>query len=166
MPRPSCCRKIGFLPAACRFVPDGVSRYDLEEITLSMDEFEALRLADLEGLYQDAAAQRMGVSRQTFGRIIESARRKVAEALAQAKALKIEGGAFALHPGPTHTCPACRHRWQGESNAAEPVQCPKCQHSSLHQADAKPDGYCRPEAHAKPCPRRRCCKTKGQGEEE
>ncbi len=60
---------------------------------LSIDEFEAIRLADLEGLYQEQAAERMNVSRQTFGRIIESARRKVAQVLAGGLALRIEGGA-------------------------------------------------------------------------
>ena len=59
-----------------------------------MDELEALRLADLESLYQEQAAGRMKVSRQTFGRIVESARRKVAEALVEGKALRIDGGAY------------------------------------------------------------------------
>jgi predicted DNA-binding protein (UPF0251 family) len=165
MPRPSCCRKIGVLPTACRFVPAGAAHCDLEEITLSMDEFEALRLADLEGLYQDAAAQRMGISRQTFGRIIESARHKVAEALVQAKALKIEGGAFVVHPGQTFRCPACRHSWESAGEHSGPVQCPKCQQSSLHSADANQGTCCRREDHAKPCTRRQCCKTKGKGKE-
>ena len=57
-----------------------------------MDEFEAIRLADLEGLYQEQAAERMNVSRQTFGRIVEAARRKVAQALFDGLALRIEGG--------------------------------------------------------------------------
>jgi len=59
---------------------------------MSLDEFEALRLADLEGLYQEQAALRMNVSRPTFGRIIDSAHRKVAEVLVHGKALRIEGG--------------------------------------------------------------------------
>ena len=53
---------------------------------------EAIRLADLEGMYQEHAAENMGISRQTFGRIIESAHKKVAEALIKGKALRIEGG--------------------------------------------------------------------------
>jgi predicted DNA-binding protein (UPF0251 family) len=67
----------------------------LEEVALSVDELEALRLADLEGLYHDGAAERMRVSRATFGRIVEAARRKVAEALVHGKALKIGGGVVA-----------------------------------------------------------------------
>lgn len=74
------------------FKPAGVPARELEEVTLGLDGAEALRLADLEGLYQDAAAQRMGVSRQTFGRIVEAARRAVADAIINGKRLRIEGG--------------------------------------------------------------------------
>jgi ArsR family transcriptional regulator len=71
----------------------------LEEVVLSVDEFEAIRLADLEGFYQELAAKKMSVSRQTFGRILESAHRKVAEALVRGKALKIEGGETIMKVG-------------------------------------------------------------------
>jgi uncharacterized protein len=63
---------------------------ELEEVVLSIDEFEAIRLADHGGLYHDAAAAEMKVSRATFGRILKQARAKVAEALIHGKALKIE----------------------------------------------------------------------------
>ena len=145
MPRPSCCRTVHALPAACRFVPTGVLRCDLEEIVLSVDEFEALRLADLEGLYQDAAAGRMGISRQTFGRIIELARRKVAEALVQAKALKIEGGAFVVSAGQAFECTA------------------PCQ--GHHPAGARQEACDHQTPGGKPCQRRGCCKTKRKGQE-
>lgn len=84
-----------------------------QEVILTLDEFEALRLADLEGLYQEEAAQRMGVSRPTFGRILGVAHRKVAEALILGKALRIEGGTvyqeeFLLPP---HRC-RCRRGWK------------------------------------------------------
>jgi hypothetical protein len=82
-------------------------------VALTLDEFESLRLADLEGLYQEDAAGRMGVSRATFGRIVESARRKVAEALVRGKALRIEGGAVAGADGPRR-CPQCAGRSNGE----------------------------------------------------
>jgi uncharacterized protein len=65
---------------------------ELEVVVMSLDEFEALRLADLGGLYQEQAAEKMGVSRPTFSRIVESAHRKVADALVHGKALRIEGG--------------------------------------------------------------------------
>lgn len=63
---------------------------ELEEVVLAADELEAVRLADLGGLYQEEAAARMGVSRQTFGNIINRAHRKIAEALVRSKALRIE----------------------------------------------------------------------------
>jgi len=64
----------------------------LEEVNLTLDELEAVRLADLEGLYQEDAAKKMNISRQTFGNIINSAHKKIADVLLNAKALKIEGG--------------------------------------------------------------------------
>lgn len=97
MPRPYCQRHIGFLPGATYFKPAGIPLRDLEEIVLTLDELEALRLADLEGLYQEQAAERMKISRPTFARIIESARRKVAGALTAGKALRLEGGPV-VHP--------------------------------------------------------------------
>ena len=61
----------------------------LEEIALDADEIEAIHLADLKGLYQEEAALKMRISRQTFGRIIESAHHKVADAIINGKALKL-----------------------------------------------------------------------------
>ncbi|MEO0114765.1 MAG: DUF134 domain-containing protein [candidate division WOR-3 bacterium] len=92
MARPPFCRRIGFLPNVSYFKPRGIPCSLLEEVILTKDELEAVRLADLEGLYQEVAAERMGISRPTFGRIIESAHRKIAEALVKGKALRIEGG--------------------------------------------------------------------------
>ena len=62
----------------------------LEEVALSLDEVETLKLADEEGLYHDQAALRMKISRATFGRILREARRKVASTILQGKALRIE----------------------------------------------------------------------------
>lgn len=76
----------------CTFKPAGVPARNLEHVTLRFDQAEAIRLADLEGLYQEAAALRMGVSRPTFGRILESARRVVADAIINGKFLRIDGG--------------------------------------------------------------------------
>jgi predicted DNA-binding protein (UPF0251 family) len=92
LPRPFCCRRISGQPAAAVFKPAGVLYRELEEVVMTLDELEALRLGDLDGLYQEEAAARMWISRPTFGRIIESARRKVADVLAHGKALRIEGG--------------------------------------------------------------------------
>jgi len=75
--------------SACKFFkPQGVSLQEPEQLALGLDELEALRLADLEGLYQEKTVECMKVSRPTFARIVESARRKIAEALVKGKALK------------------------------------------------------------------------------
>lgn len=92
MPRPFCCRRIAGTPAAPVFKPVGIPARELEEVVLRLDEFEAMRLADLEGLYQGQAAERMNVSRTTFCRMIDSAHRKIADALVHGKLLRIEGG--------------------------------------------------------------------------
>ncbi len=81
------------MPSVTLFQPVGFcSHQEQADVVLSLDEFEALRLADYEGLYQEAAALRMGISRQTFGRIVENARQKVADALINGKVLRVEGG--------------------------------------------------------------------------
>lgn len=118
MPRPLQLRKVGRLPKIHGFKPMGIPMPDLEVLSLQVDELEALRLADREGLYQEEAAARMGVSRVTFGRILQKARAKVAEALLDGKALVIgEGpvvffsrqeGRCPVHGGPRRRGRACR----------------------------------------------------------
>ena len=109
MSRPQCCRRIAGRPIASVFHPAGVPVQGLVGIVLTLDEFEAIRLADLEGLYQEQAAERMSVSRPTFGRILAAAHRKVAEALAHGKALKIEGGTIRMERPRSARCecPRC-----------------------------------------------------------
>ena len=96
MSRPCCPRRIGCLPQAVFFKPAGVPLRALACVMLSLDEVEALRLADLNGLYQAQAAEQMKISRPTFARVIEQARRKVADALVHGKALRMEGGAVIM----------------------------------------------------------------------
>jgi uncharacterized protein len=88
--RPKKSRCIGCTPNSCYFKPKGIPLIELEEVGLNLDELEALRLADYEGQYHEDAAKAMNVSRATFGRIVNEARHKVAEALTQGKALRIE----------------------------------------------------------------------------
>jgi predicted DNA-binding protein (UPF0251 family) len=92
MPRPIKCRRVQDGPRTGSFKPSGVRGCELEKVVLTIDELEAIRLADLEGLYQEEAAERLGVSRQTFGNILKAAHSKVADCLVNAKILKIEGG--------------------------------------------------------------------------
>ena len=94
MPRPEKCRRIAYLPGVTFFKPAGIPMRQLEEIQLSMEEAEAIRLKDLEGLDQEPAAIKMNISRPTFQRVLSAARRKVADALLHGKALRITGGNF------------------------------------------------------------------------
>ena len=90
MPRKKCVRKIICSPNVTFFKPSGIPLKDLEEIVLHLDELEAIRLVDGEGKYHAEAAECMGVSRQTIGRILESARKKVAHAIVSGIAIRIE----------------------------------------------------------------------------
>ena len=92
MSRPCRSRRIRCKPDTNYFKPRGIPLDTLEEVNLGLDELEAIRLADFNGLYQEAAAKKMDISRQTFGNIINSAHKKIADVLLNAKALKIEGG--------------------------------------------------------------------------
>jgi predicted DNA-binding protein (UPF0251 family) len=83
-------RQIGFLPDVVCYKPCGKRGSTLERILLGHDELEALRLADYEGLYQEECAERMGISRSTFSRILQSAHKKVADALLHGKLLMIK----------------------------------------------------------------------------
>lgn len=106
MPRPPCCKRIAEIPGVRYFKPRAVPMANLEEIILTMEELEALRLAHMEELYQQEAAVRMGVSRATFGRVLDSAHRKVTKALVEGCALRIEGGSYHLEG--QEGCSRCR----------------------------------------------------------
>lgn len=124
--RPKCCRQVGARPLKSCFQPEGVTSSSCpEEVLLNLDEYESLRLADLEGLYQGQAASRMNVSRQTFGRIVETARRKVADALVNGKTLRIEGGLVSIKAGETSSCPHCHHAL-GLRKSGDGAICPHC----------------------------------------
>ena len=101
MPRPRKRRLLDRAPQAAIYKPAGVPLDGLRRVTLLQEELEALRLADLEGLTQQEAAVRMGVSRSTFQRVVAQARCQVAQALVEGCALQIEGGTFEIrspHP--------------------------------------------------------------------
>lgn len=118
--RPVHCRSVGELPRVTCFLPEGVSPSKLQHVVLSVDEVEALRLGDFEGMYQADAAEKMKVSRQTFGRIIKSARKKVADALVAGKIICIEGGNI------DGVCP------EGESALPGVCFCSQCGYEQPH----------------------------------
>lgn len=105
MPRPKKPRFVSGYPTIAAFVPQGVPITG--EVMLTIEELEAIRLSDFEHLDQESAANLMQVSRQTYGRILFTARSIVGEALVTGKALKIAGGNYAMRGG------GGRHRGRG-----------------------------------------------------
>ncbi|ACF12923.1 protein of unknown function DUF134 [Chloroherpeton thalassium ATCC 35110] len=124
MPRPFQIRKVTRLPKCKSFKPVGVPRKVLEQAILALDEYEAIRLADYLKLEHLEAAEKMGISRPTFTRLIERARTKLASAIIEAKELVIEGGHIDLQSTRLR-CSDC-----GEEQQAEPSEssqnCPEC----------------------------------------
>lgn len=94
MPRPVKFRRVEFFPKDTYFVPLGKPKCELGEVVLKVEELEAMRLKDIEGLNQEECAEKMQVSRQTFQNIIDDARKKVAIALSEGKAININGGNY------------------------------------------------------------------------
>lgn len=115
------------MPGCRCFGPSGGSA----EIMLTLDEFEAIRLADFEGLYQEKAADLMKISRQTFGRIVESARKNIAQALIEGKTLGIEGGSIEMR---TFKCSECQHCWELPFGTGRPQECPQCKNRNFHRS--------------------------------
>ena len=113
MPRQKKCRKVSFVPDNDYFYPVQDNK---EEVVMIVEELEAIRLSDLEGLEQGAAAEKMNVSRGTFQRIIKSARVKVADALVNGKGIKITGGHYEIACGNNkrkelcEKCKGCRFK--------------------------------------------------------
>ena len=139
MTRPCKCRRISGQPRSFLFKPCGISFRELKETCLTLDELEAIRLADLEELYQEEAALRMNVSRQTFGNIIRSAHGKIADALVNAKSLRITGGVVQLD-AQRFRCGRCRTRWTAGSDQEKAVTCPKCRGNGIPEDAAKNEG--------------------------
>ena len=134
MSRPFRCRKVRCRPDANYFKPRGIPTDLLEEVNLTMDELEAIRLADLEGKYQEDAAKKMNVSRQTFGNIISSAHKKIADSLVNSKALKIEGGVVKMMER-HFVCYECKNEWTLPYGSGRPNECPKCKSLNIHRAE-------------------------------
>jgi predicted DNA-binding protein (UPF0251 family) len=134
MSRPFKCRCISCEPGINYFKPRGIPLTELQEVVLTVDEFEAVRLADLEWLYQEAAAQKMKISRQTFGNIIRGAHGKVADAIINGKAIKIEGGVYTKAEKRTFICEKCSHAWELGYGTGRPRECPKCKCCNIHRA--------------------------------
>ena len=128
MPRPVKLRCIAQMPQFSYFKPLGVPVRILDKVTLSVEEMEAIRLKDMEGLEQEASAKKMCISRPTFHRILQSARKKLADALITGKAIQIEGGNFGF-PQSRFICNEDGHKWNVPFDvlaSGEPLSCPSC----------------------------------------
>jgi len=113
VPRPRKWRNVCTLPEYNRFGPLGVGAGQREAVTMSVDEYETIRLIDIEGFTQEMCAKQMNVARTTIQGIYEVARRKVADTLVNGKVLLIEGGEYLLCDQDHPTCSnerGCRHR--------------------------------------------------------
>jgi len=141
MARPQNCRRVNFMPECSFFKPRGIPLSSLAVIVLTLDELEAVRLADLEGLYQEKAAEAMKISRQTFGRILDSAHRKIGEALVMGKALQIEGGEVKMAAKRTFACGDCEHSWEVPFGTGRPQACPKCSSRNIQRSDSNRGGW-------------------------
>ncbi len=149
MPRPFKCRRIFFQPNCKYFKPSGIPLYILEEVNLNLDELEAIRLADLENLYQEEAAEKMGISRQTFGNILNSAHKKIADALINVKAIKIEGGVIKIMER-NFVCFDCNYEWSIPYGVPKTEGCPKCGSMNIHRKEEE-RGFGRRERGRRRC---------------
>lgn len=128
MPRPPKYRRVEFEPQVTYFKPAGIPKYKLQELVLNVEEIEAIRLKDKEGLEQEECAERMHVSRPTFQRILMIAREKIADAIIEGKAIRIEGGNYRLAMEIVK-CGDCQHEFEtplGCGYRYRSIKCPKC----------------------------------------
>jgi len=132
MPRPVKWRQVSSIPEVTYFKPAGIPLRALEEVCLSVEEVEAIRLKDMEGLEQEQCAEKMKISRSTFQRVLGSARQKIAEALLKGKAIRIEGGDFELAVRRLRCIEG--HEWDVPFEsmiAGVPQFCPTCNTSEI-----------------------------------
>lgn len=135
MPRPVKPRIVENMPQVNFYKPAGVPMTELKEVVLSIDEFEALRLKDMEKLEQQSCAEKMGVAQSTFQRIITIARQKVITCLVEGNALRIEGGEYDLSTD--YLCHKCNRRRE--------------RHKGMHQG-IKTDGEKTEKSKSPGCP--------------
>ena len=140
MARPVKLRQVAQLPNAGFFRPMGIPASALQEVCLSLEEVESIRLKDLEGLGQEECAQRMRISRPTFHRVLASARGKFADALVNGKAIQIEGGNFEMAMRRFHCING--HEWDVPFEVMinePPRSCPTC--NTLGILPTQPFGF-------------------------
>ncbi len=140
MARPTKWRRIEKVPAIPYFIPSTQEMPELDKNILKLEELEAIRLKDLEGLEQEECAAKMEVSRPTFQRILISAREKVADSLINGKSIVIDGGNFTLNICPVK-CSNCGNEWLESYENLEAIKsgeysCPSC---GSHEVSCEPN---------------------------
>lgn len=137
MPRPPKCRWVGDFPQGIIFKPLGFPFCDLQTIEIQLDELEALRQAHLYNKSQEEGAEALGISRSTFGRILESAHQKMTRALTQPCAFSINGGPIIMNKR-QFSCRDCGHSWEVPFGTSRPGECPSCHSHNFQRSDAGP----------------------------
>lgn len=125
-------RRVSSIPQISYFKPVGSPMAELEEVKLLVEEAEAIRLKDLEGMEQEACAEKMNISRSTFSRLLDAARQKIADAILNGKAIRIEGGNFEMAVRRFRCLQG--HEWDvpfEKMISSPPQNCPECETPSI-----------------------------------
>ena len=134
MVRPQKNRIVAFNPDVSYFKPRGIPMLALDEVCLTIDERESIRLADLLGMSYEEGGRNMGVSRATFGRIVQRARKAVADALINGKAINIEGGNYKIiNEERVFKCRKCNYKWNKSRGTGRPQSCPLCNGENFYR---------------------------------
>jgi predicted DNA-binding protein (UPF0251 family) len=152
MTRPFKIRHIGHQPRITYYKPQGVPLRYLDEIVLTLDEVEAIRLRDAEGIEQTQAAKKMKISQSTFQRILSSAHQKIAQAVTTGKAIRFEGGNIKIEKEIASLrgakrkfkCEDCLYQWSepfGTGKRGIDMVCPKCKSGNIHRIDYRGYGF-------------------------
>lgn len=141
------------LPAVSFFQPGGPPHGEMEEVRLSVEELEAVRLKDLVGLDQEQCAERMGIGRTTFQRILYAARSKIADALVNGKVLRVEGGEYQLPPLQVFKCASCGCEYEsplGTGEGKQELVCPRCSEEPVGRGRGMRHCWRRGWGHSRP----------------
>jgi predicted DNA-binding protein (UPF0251 family) len=129
-------RDVMYPPGASYFKPQGIPMPYLSIVSLTIDEYEAIRLGDLENLKHEEAAKSMNISRPTFTRLLESAHSKVSDAIVNGKAIRIEGGDYRLI-GNRLRCRQCGSFWDAAEKKKQETECPSCSSTDIEDIAEK-----------------------------
>ncbi len=136
MARPRKSRCVEREPGVTFFKPQGIPLKNLEQVIITVDELEALRLSDFLGLSHEEASQQLKVSRPTVTRMLTKAHQAVADALVHGKAIRIEGGFYFLESY-NLCCPRCGGKWTVPADETLPLVCSHCDSQKPGQENAR-----------------------------